>query len=86
MARLLHPLLLLVARATEWELARYVEYLKAENRILRSKLPKRVTVTVTERKRLLELGLRVGPAIKELHHDRYAANVRAVGKWRPLQT
>lgn len=66
MAEILHPLLLLVARATDLELARYVEYLKAENRILRSKLPKRVHVTLSERKRLVELGLRVGPAIREL--------------------
>ncbi|MFV1967796.1 MAG: integrase core domain-containing protein [Pirellulaceae bacterium] len=66
MARFLHPLLLLVARATELELAGYVEYLKAENRILRSKLPKRVQVTEAERERLVKLGRPVGPAIKEL--------------------
>lgn len=66
MAKLLHPLLLLVARATDLELARYVEYLKAENRILRAKLPKQIVVTVAERERLLALGLQVGPAIKEL--------------------
>lgn len=66
MARLLHPLLLLVARATEKELVRYVEYLKAENRILRSKLPKRIEVTSAERARLIKLGERVGSAIKEL--------------------
>ncbi len=51
--RLVHPLLLLVARATESELGRYVEYLKAENGTLRSKLPKRVRVTLAERERLL---------------------------------
>jgi len=39
MPKLIHPLLMLIARATEKELVRYVEYLKAENRILRSKLP-----------------------------------------------
>jgi putative transposase len=66
MARLLHPLLLLVARATDLELGRYVEYLKAENRILRGKLPKRVPVTDAERERLVKLGMRVGPSIKEL--------------------
>ncbi|MHB8863304.1 MAG: transposase family protein [Pirellulaceae bacterium] len=66
MAKFLHPLLLLVARATESELGRYVEYLKAENRILRAKLPARVSVTPAERRRLLKLGLRVGSAIKEL--------------------
>lgn len=64
MARLLHPLLLLAARATDSELGRYIEYLKAENRILRAKLPARVAVTPAERRRLVKLGLRVGPAIK----------------------
>jgi len=48
MAKLLHPLLLLVAQATEKERVRMVEYLKAENRILRSKLPKRIEVTPVE--------------------------------------
>jgi hypothetical protein len=38
MARFFHPLLTLLANATESQLAQYVEVLKAENRILRSKL------------------------------------------------
>ena len=38
MATFFHPLLMVLARATESQLARYVEYLKAENRILRDKL------------------------------------------------
>ena len=66
MAKLLHPLLLLVAKATEKQLAKYVEYLKAENRILRSKLPKRVKVSRSERERLVKLGKPLGTAIKEL--------------------
>ena len=66
MARLLHPLLLLLARATENELVRYIEYLKGENRILRSKLPKRIAVTPAERTRLVKLGKPLGSAIKEL--------------------
>jgi len=40
MSRFFHTLILALARATEPELARMIEYLKAENRILRSKLPK----------------------------------------------
>lgn len=66
MKRFLHPLLLLLARATEKELVLYVEYLKAENRILRSKLPKRINVTPAERARLVKLGGRLGSAIKEV--------------------
>jgi putative transposase len=66
MARFFHPLIMVLARATESELARYVEYLKAENRILRSKLPKQVVCTPAERQRLMKLGKPLGPAIKDL--------------------
>jgi putative transposase len=38
-------LLLLIARTADRELARLAQYLKAENRLLRGKLPKRVEVT-----------------------------------------
>ena len=41
MRKLIHPLLMLIAQATEKELVLYIEYLKAENRILRNKLPVR---------------------------------------------
>lgn len=40
-----------------------IEYLEAENKILRSKLPKRVEVTPAEK---TTLGVRLGSAIKEL--------------------
>jgi hypothetical protein len=40
---------MVLARATQAELAQMVDYLKTENRILRSKLPKRVDVTPAER-------------------------------------
>jgi putative transposase len=40
--------------------------LKAENRILRSKLPGRITVTPRERQRLLRYGRPLGSAVKEL--------------------
>jgi putative transposase len=65
-ARFCHPLLHLIARATHDELARQVHYLKVENEILRSRLPRRITVTPAERMRLLRLGTLVGPAIREL--------------------
>ena len=53
--KLLHPLLMLIAQATEKELVQYIEYLKAENRILRNKLPKRINVTPAERAKLIKL-------------------------------
>jgi putative transposase len=66
MASLIHPLLMLIARATEKDLVQSIEYLKAENRILRSKLPKRINVALAERAKLIKLGVRLGSAIKEL--------------------
>lgn len=66
MPRLLRALWAFLAAATDRELARMVEYLKEENRILRSKLPERITVTARERARLVKLGRAVGTAIREL--------------------
>ena len=45
MSRIFHPLMYLLACATHQELARQVQFLKTENEILRSRLPKRITVT-----------------------------------------
>jgi len=57
---------MLIARATEKELILYIKCLKTENRILRSKLPKRINVTPAERAKLVKLGVRLGSAVKEL--------------------
>lgn len=62
----LQAFFLLLAGATEKQLVREVEYLKAENEILRSKLPKQITVTAAERERLVKLGKAVGTALKHL--------------------
>lgn len=66
MTGLYQRFLLLLAAATDRELATHVQYLKEENRILRSKLPDRITVTPQERQRLVRFGLAVGNAIKDL--------------------
>jgi putative transposase len=57
---------MILARVTESQLARYVEYLKAENEILRSRLLKRVVCTPGDRQRLVKLGRPLGSAIKDL--------------------
>jgi hypothetical protein len=36
--KLFHPLLVLIASATNRELARYIQYLKEENKILRARI------------------------------------------------
>lgn len=66
MSKIFHPLLALIASATDRELAKYVEYLKHENRILRDRLPKQVHTTHEERQTLLKYGKAVGKAIEEL--------------------
>jgi len=63
---LFHSLLLVMAGATQRELARQVRYLKVENEVLRSKLPARITVTPQERQRLLKFGAKLGSAIRQL--------------------
>jgi putative transposase len=66
MPRFLQPLLLLLARLTDRQLAAVVQYLKVENQILRSKLPKRITVSAREKQRLVKFGRPLGAAIKDL--------------------
>lgn len=66
MRQVLHPLFALLASVTRQELARQVAYLKEENRILRSKLPKQITVTIKERNRLVKVGKKLGAQIKDL--------------------
>ena len=67
MPQIFHPLLALIASATDKELARYVEFLKEENKILRARIPaKQIHTTPDERKTLLRLGKPLGRAIEEL--------------------
>src|SRR5262245_4430706 len=56
-------MMVLLARATDQELARMVSYLKEENRILRARLPEQINTTPRERERLLRFGRNLGKAI-----------------------
>jgi len=66
MTQLFHPLLALIASATNNELAKYVEYLKEENKILRARIPGQIHTKPAERERLLKFGKVIGRAIEEL--------------------
>jgi len=64
--RIFTPLLLLLARLTHPDLVRSVLFLKAENAMLRKRLPRRITPERRERDRLLRLGTPLGVMLKEL--------------------
>ncbi|MBI1370875.1 MAG: hypothetical protein GC162_19755 [Planctomycetes bacterium] len=66
MTALFHRLLLVLAQFGRDELVKQIEYLKIENEILRSRLPKHIRTTPAERAGLLEYGKRLGDSIKEL--------------------
>ncbi len=65
-AKIFHPLLALIASATNNELARYVEFLKEENKILRARIPGQIHTKPAERSRLIKLGKALGQAVEEL--------------------
>jgi putative transposase len=64
--RLLHPLFALLASVTKQELARQNAYLKAEIRILRARLPKRIVATESERRKLIRAGRKLGSQLRDL--------------------
>ena len=53
---LIHPLLAFLTTLTHQDLAQRVVFLREDNRVLRSQLPKRMVVAQAERGRLLKLG------------------------------
>ena len=66
MKNIYHRLLLVIAGSTQKQLASQIRYLKIENKILRSKLPKRVPVTEKERNKLVKFGSKLGKALDDL--------------------
>jgi putative transposase len=67
MGRIFQPLLFMLARCTRNELIRQIEFLKAENEILRSRLKKHhLQLRPAERARLLKLGKAIGPALEHV--------------------
>ena len=66
MPKFFHPLLALIASAADRELAKYIEYLKEENKILRARIPGQIHTKPSERERLIKFGKALGRAIEEL--------------------
>jgi hypothetical protein len=65
-AKIFHPLLALIASASNNELAKYIEFLKEENKILRARIPSQVHTKPDERSRLIKFGKALGQAVEEL--------------------
>ncbi len=89
MTSLLHPLFVILASLTQQELAKQVTFLREENRILRSRLPKRIIATRTERQRLIKLGKELGTKLKQLislvSFDTFRRWIREAEKTHVLQ-
>lgn len=67
MGRVFQPLLFMLARCTRNELIRQIKFLQAENEVLRKRVNKQhICVRPDEKKRLLELGKAIGPALEHL--------------------
>ncbi|MFH2146319.1 MAG: integrase core domain-containing protein [Candidatus Omnitrophota bacterium] len=64
--RLIHAFFELTGQLFHSDLMRQIDYLKIENKILRSKCPERVTTTADEKYLLLKFGLPLGGKIKNL--------------------
>ena len=67
MARTFQSLLFMLAGCSDDRLIRQNEMLKAENEMLRKRVPKKnIHLKPQERERLLKLGLAVGPSVRHL--------------------
>jgi putative transposase len=61
------PLLFFLARCTRNKLIQQIEFLKAENEMLRKRVPKqRIWLKPDEKERLLKLAIAIGPEVKHL--------------------
>ncbi len=60
------PKMLALGRSDHDQLIAQIQYLTIENKILRSKLPKRVSLTPKERQRLIRFGKAVGDELRHL--------------------
>jgi putative transposase len=63
---LFQEFLVLLGRMSDSNLISQIEYMKVENEILRSKLPKRITTSPAEKRRIIKYALPLGGQIKHV--------------------
>ncbi|MBP7836130.1 MAG: hypothetical protein KA022_01475, partial [Candidatus Omnitrophica bacterium] len=56
----------LLGKMTQGQLIRQIEFMKVENEILRTKLPRRITTSPAEKRRLIKYGLPLRGQIKQI--------------------
>ena len=64
--RIYHPLLFWIAKSANRNVAHALELLKAENEMLRSRLPKQIRTTPQERHRLMKLAKPLGSTVRSV--------------------
>ena len=89
MSRIFQPLLFLIAQSTHQMLARQLEFVMAENKMLRERVPrKQIRLRESERGRLMKLGEALGPGVRYLitvvHYSTYRRWIRTAEGREPV--
>jgi len=63
---LFHEFFILLGKMVHADLVKQLEYLRVENQILRKKLPRQISVTAAEKRRLIKFGTALGPDVRRV--------------------
>src|SRR5262245_48322177 len=78
MTRLFHPIMMLLSNSKYREMAAKIVFLVAENKSLRKRLPKRIILEQSEKRRLAKLASAIKGSLKELTT---IASPKTILKW-----